>query len=333
MTFGSDARAAAARWRIPANMMLRYAGIIGLALAEALAVFALQGSISHELRLLWQPTYKLETFERHVAAGLLPVPVAFALWLRALERNGRLALRFSPVMAVISVAGVAAMPFLYGHPHMMLYSLTLGVVAGLFAFAPPADFLRRAVRQPRLAIVALAAATASYVYYWLMEQPVTDSLLSWDGEAVSAVLNLFGMDTFFTENLDHWMVYNMYSKHFVMKMAPGCCGFEGIFLAMFMLSVVLLMDWERFQGRWLWPVYGLAAVLMFVVNLVRVAVLFSIGYWAYTPGMPQWVQSLQGAPMFLFHSYLGWIIDLFAFGCLALWLYRSTVKQEKGFGE
>jgi exosortase/archaeosortase family protein len=317
--------------RSPAQAALRYAVIVSVALAEVLAVFALYGYIGDKLHARWNSNYTLEIFERHLITGLLPVPLAFLLWLRVLERDGRLPLQFSLPMALLSAAGFTALFSLAAHPYLMLASLAFAVVTALFIFVPIAPWAQRVLRQPKLACVALIAATASMNFYWLMEHfTLAKALLFAAGKTASFLLSVFGIPIFMVQSIEYPLAYDLYSSHFKIILVPFCCGFEGIFMFFFVLSAVLMLYWQRFKTRRLWPLYGMGIVVVFLINALRIAILFSIGHLANTPGMPGWVQSLRGAPFELFHSWLGWVMYQIAFALFAVWLCRSGSKKSNG---
>lgn len=267
---------------------------------------------------------------RHVPqlpAEMLPIPVAFLLWVRLMERTGgKLTLAFSPFFAALSAAPLVAAPELWRDPGLQQYLFALGIVAGLFILAPFRECLKRALREPRPAIIAVIAATAACNYYYLMRfWPYFDR---WTGQAAFVFLHSLGLDI--TAGM-YQRDPTILSKHFSVIIFRTCNGLEGIFLFMFMLSVMLLLDWDLFKRRIISLLYEFGIVYMFLFNILRIASLYMVGYWAYNPDAWGWVHSLQGVSLYMFHSYLGWIYYLVAFGifCRMGVLYRHPEEAGK----
>lgn len=299
--------------------------ITSFALAGALTVFLFQNAIWLAFRDLWlwqNYHYGNDVFKKRFCAALLPVPFVFVLWLGALEaRHGRFALRFSPIAAGWSVIAYAGIFALTHWPDGMFIALAFGVLAGLFAFLPFLPWLRVAVQHKRLGMVALAGGSAALCYYLLMGHYASHVVLDWTAEATSRAIALVGIDAVVAENMDFPLAYNMITPHFRIILAPFCGGLEGIFLFIFMLSVVAILDWEKFSRHRLSLIYAAGVLVMFTVNILRITALFSLGYLAYHPQTQSWASGLRGAPVTLFHSYVGWGLDLLVFCVFLLILY------------
>lgn len=305
-----------------AHPWARYLLVISYPLLEQLAMLLLHDGIDYRLAAMWNNSYALLTFRRQLPAALVPVPFLFLFWLRQLERDGAMPLRFSPVMAAVSLASFVGMTQLLHKPFLMMMVYTLAVAAGLFVFLPWREWLRRAAAQPRLALVGLMGMFASWNYYWLMQHEVTRLMLAASVSTVSRLLEWSGMESLAVPNMDRSWAYDLYSSRYKVLVSPYCCGFEGMFLFFFMLSLTLLLDWDRFKGRRLLPYYLLGAVVLFFVNALRVAAIFALGHWSYAEDAPAIIHAYRDSGIDLFHSYMGWVLDLLVFWLFAAWFYR-----------
>ncbi|MBV8939265.1 MAG: hypothetical protein JO089_05440, partial [Alphaproteobacteria bacterium] len=96
-----------------------------------------------------------------------PVPVAFLLWLRVLEREKPFRPHFSPWLFNISVAGFFLAAALSGSPYPALTTALaiIATVTGLFVTLDWREFFPRAWREKRAAAIALIAALSSILYF------------------------------------------------------------------------------------------------------------------------------------------------------------------------
>jgi len=316
----------------------------GASLAAVLWLFfmqALEGQwtwMIHRDDHLWRHLPQL-------SAEALPIPIAFILWAQLMEKlDGKFVLCFSPSFGAFTIAfliagvGVIAFPQLQqlmiqfmtaehaldAFRRFQLIMFVAGVITGLFVVVPVGECLKRVIRHPRPAIVAIIAASAAANYYWLM-RIMWEQMCNWTLTGVYSFLSIFHMNIagHVWSPSDTVTSLVIESPYFVIRVDPSCNGLEGIFLFNFMLSVMLLVDWELFKRRSLILLYGFGVLYMFVINILRISLFFTLGYWAYRPNAWKWVQGLRGAPVYLFHSYVGWVFYLAAFGIFAAWLYRK----------
>jgi exosortase/archaeosortase family protein len=202
------------------------------------------------------------------------------------------------------------------------------VVAGLFVAAPFAECLKRAIRHPRLAIIAVIAASAAANYY-LLSEVMWKQMCNWTLNGIYTLLSIFHMNIHaYPGASNEARLILLRSPYFGINIWADCSGLEGIFLFNFMLSIVFLMDWEIFKRRSILLLYGFGIMYMFILNILRISLFFALGYWAYRPDAPEWVQHLQGAPIYLFHSYIGWLIYLVAFASFAAQMYRPDAHSQ-----
>lgn len=312
-------------------LLLRRYLIIGCipftAVASLLAISALNGTwtLMAEYR---------ENFSRHISqlpAEFVPVPIAFLLWVYCMERSEKFTLSFSPFFCAVSIAGffIRESTIRYFDAHAI--GMLIGVVAGFFVLLSLREVVRRIVHNPRPTFVALMGGFAAYNYYALMFS-MWDRMCDWTTQLVYGMLQLFGFDaTSAAINQGRTMML-INSPHFNIIINPGCNGLEGIFLFNFMLSVMLLLDWGLFKHRSILLLYVFGVFYMFFMNSLRIFLFFTLGYWAYNPDAWGWIQEFKGTPVYLFHSYVGWVFYLIAFGIFAAVLYSDAARKKLTVG-
>lgn len=306
----------------------RYLTVGGAALAGVLAPFAVQALKGN---WHWVGVERVQHVVPHVVE-FLPVPVAFLLWLRIAERDGELALSFSPFFCALSVAGFAAGQELETGSRLWPFAFATGVIAALFILAPCGECLRRMIRQLRPVVVAAVAATAVCNYYWLSRM-LARTTVSWTTAEVYALLTAFGVNAIAYRDTSYPAALVISSHQFSLEVFADCSGWEGVFLFNFLLSVMLLINWQLYRRRSILLLYALGIIYMFGINALRIAAIFTVGYWAYRPDAWEWVHSMRGTPLSQFHTYAGWFVYLAAFQLFDIWLYLSALRERSTVGE
>jgi len=246
----------------------------------------------------------------------LSVPCVFLLWLRIIGRDHKFIPVFSPVACICSFIGFIAAAGLdiNKYPLLVLFYATAGTIAGLFIFIRFDDFCHYAFRQQRLTIIALLAASMSAIY------SASDMFL-WKQICLSTamtahwILDTFGMNVHATidRHISNFPAVSLSSQYFNIQVLQGCSGLEGIFLFLFLLSAIILFDWEFFKNIPFFETYFIGFIYMFLVNTLRIVTLFLIGHLAWMPGASPWMASMRGLPLQVFHSVLGEIYYFIAF--------------------
>jgi exosortase/archaeosortase family protein len=315
-----------ANWEIAGLKRLLFIGSISL--AAVFSLFALQ-AFQGEWHWVAETTHVSQ-----FSAEAIPIPIAFLLWVHLMEKKGqKFTLGFSLVFCILTIEFLTMGQVLWKPLKQQV--LVIGVTAGLFMFISFRECLVRAKNDIRPAIVAVIAATAAINYYELM-RTLWEEMSNWTKIVVAALLRLFRMDISSTDVVrwDPSFPPNLTIKspYFGIQVYGSCNGLEGIFLFMFMLSAMLLIDWDMFKRRSITLLYGFGIIYMFFFNALRIFTFFTLGYWAYNPRAWNWVHSFQGAPLSLFHSYVGWGFYLWAFGIFAAWMYwpRLDTKPDGG---
>jgi len=264
-------------------------------------------------------------FASQIAVEFLPVPVMFFLWLRAVENGKPWVLSFSPFFCAVSVACFVLAQEMGRDYDMQQVLFGWGVVASLFVMVPFWKVLRTVITSPRPAICAVLGASAACNYYYFM-RTIWTNMRDWTSHAAANILHAAGVPVV-AELHPKWQSVILTGPHIHVEVNPGCNGLEGIFLFNFMLSVMLLVDWQLFRRCSIVMLYAFGVAYMFLMNALRISVFYSVGLWTWQPGVPPWVASLRVAPMLLFHSYIGWTFYLIAFGLFAFIMYRTAYYE------
>ena len=170
------------------------------------------------------------------------------------------------------------------------------------------------------ALVAFIGASEAFNYYWLQET-LWIKICGWVAQVAYSFLHLWGMDITYNSRGDH---FTLFSPYFQIRIYADCSGVEGIFLFNFMLSAIFLLTTGIcLLKRRILVYYLLGIIYMFCINILRISAYFAFGYWAYRPDAWGLMQVTRGVPLYLFHTYVGWILYLIAFRIFALCLYRT----------
>lgn len=300
----------------------RYISMVNVSATGALVLFFILNSSEDALDYI--------NSSHHVyplAVKFLPVPVAFLFWLRLMDSIRPLPMRFSPGWMGSSIGAFMAVLMVLD-PWLRHFSLVVGVIAGLFVWVPFKECLQRMREQPRATLVMLVAATATINYYWLMRD-IWVQLRNWTTALVYGTLHTFGAEAYAVIHPRVDTTIFIRSKSFTIWVNNACNGLEGIFLFSFMLSLMFLLDWQVFRHMKISVIFAVGALYMFFMNAMRITLLYTIGYWAYKLDVPDWVKAMRGWPVVLFHSYIGWVLYLIAFGIFAFWLYRAAGRKKR----
>ncbi len=136
---------------------------------------------------------------------------------------------------------------------------------------------------------------------------------------VYTLLNLMGLGM--TMGVDQ---YTLSHPLFSAKVAAACSGLEGIFLFIFLFSLILIVDWGSYTLKKALLIYCLGILFMFFLNVLRVTIFFTAAIWA----TQQWGQG-EASQLFVwfFHANVGWIFYLIGIAIFFSILFR--VMQPK----
>jgi exosortase/archaeosortase family protein len=263
------------------------------------------------------------------ASALLPA-IPYLLWLRLKECDEPCKLRFSFLAAAASLGCFTALALRH-HTARHIWTMTddkwlllLGVCSGWFVRLPLQEGLRRVRKHWRATCVFLFCAVSPWTYFVLWYTRVFAFVSLTTTHITSWLLNNCGIAV---ENY-HTRKIIIESAYFKIEMSPPCSGLEGVFMAIYMLSLLFLWDWDFFSKKRLSLIYALVISAMFLMNSIRIALFFTVGHWAYHPNAWEWIQRFRGAPLYLFHSYIGWILYLMTFWLLVHILYKTRSKPD-----
>jgi len=264
-------------------------------------------------------------FASQIAVEFLPIPIMFMLWLRYMDHRKKFVMAFSPLFCAISIVFFVTAQEMASDYNLQQELFVAGVISALFIMVPFSAALGRMLLNPRVTICAIVGSAAACNYYWL-QSTMWEKMCGWTAQAAFKILHPYSpsFSTFITPHQHNFIII---SPHFQIQINPGCNGLEGIFLFNFLLSAMLLIDWELFKRKSIVLLYAFGVVYMFYINALRIVSFFTLGFWAYNPYAWHWMWYLQSAPLILFHSYVGWVFYLIGFGVFAGWMYTSTTRE------
>ncbi len=296
----------------------------GVSLAIALAYFAFCA-----LNGEW---HFVQVHAQHVAPRAVefaPIPIMFILWVRAVEQKTPFQLRFSPIATGLCALALVLMNSNIDAAPLPRCTFLAAILSSLFVFVPFKQVIRQITQNKRLSVVALIGATSAVNYYWLM-LTIWFAMCRWTTMGAYALLKLLDLNAVAVVHPITDTTIALISRYFQVWVNIGCNGLEGVFLFNFMLAATLLFDWKLLHKYSITLLFCTGVLYMFLMNVLRITVFFIIGYWAYKPGAWSFMHLLQGAPLALFHSYVGWVFYLFAFALFMGLLYSPpNVKKLK----
>jgi exosortase E/protease (VPEID-CTERM system) len=239
-----------------------------------------------------------------------------ASWADVPWRGGRLALHACLLLpfAVLS-AGLysGALPLPFAVLAVAWHICALAAALALIAAAAPLNLWMSAVRQTgRAPIYALIAALAAVVAIQLSQR-------LWEPTAALTFrLVQFAVHPLLPALTSNFSTLTLSTDRFAVTISEQCSGLEGVGL---MLAFCATWLW-CFRREYRFPraliIVPVAALLAFVLNVVRIAALVGIGDAGY-----------PGIAMVGFHSQAGWIaFNTVAFGVAALAKRVSWMRRD-----
>ena len=259
------------------------------------------------------------------------VPSIFVFWLRLIRQDHVITERFSLLACALSFTGFIAAAGLDPNKYPLLATAftALGTFAGLCIFIRARDFFHYGFRERDLTLIGLLGMSVSALYH------LSDTFL-WQRMCISAaictrwLLELLGLHVYTTmgSQAGKPSVF-VHSDYFHIQIFQPCSGIEGIFIFIFLLSSILLLDWKLFKHVRLIELYLIGFIYMFAMNILRIATLFLVGHYTSSPTAPAWMADYKDLAVILFHSYIGVVYYLFAFAAFAEILYKFAKNTEK----
>lgn len=262
--------------------------------------------------------------------GLLScfVLVAFAatLWIRATAVQPVRPHSRSWVHLAISIVSysIASIDVAAG---LQKLALLLGTLSGCVILIPATEIIRQARSEPSALFVA-ALLAAGYALYPSLNESVWYPLSRGTANSLACVFGLIGLDA--SVVADRGIRILLASRQFRVNVYEGCSGLEGMLLFLGLYHMLVLWDYEIFKKTEIWGISLLLCCLAFILNAIRIGALFLLGYYAHHPLAGPLMVSLQGIPLLVFHSSIGFVIYLLAFAATAprLYLYAHRASSK-----
>ena len=169
----------------------------------------------------------------------------------------------------------------YYHADSLWLKCLGSCLAALFAINPFFAFLQRASREPRAVAISVLAAVAPLLPF-AYKLPLWEQMAKPTADAVSLLLWLTGVNTTtsVTPKVSEYGAitdYHAYvaSSDFAVQIGSWCGGYEGIAIFLFLLSIMLLLDWRRFSRlQHLWVLFAATVIFVLSLNVIRITALF-----------------------------------------------------------
>lgn len=254
------------------------------------------------------------------------LPIAMVFWWMFMQKQGYGVLRFSKLFFGVCLAFYGLLVWQHESVQVRWIGVIGGMLAGYFVWVDGRAFLACAYKEKRAAVLGLFMALASAGYAFSNEF-LWQEMAHSTAVIIEQMIHLLGMDHAVGYNDKRTiMIANGYLR---MGIYDGCSGMEGVFLFSFLLSAVLLMDWKFLKSVPLINLFLLGFVFMFLVNMLRIFVLFLLYDLAANPASGALGEFAQGWPKEMAHSTAGWIFYFAAF-CIYVWqLYRYVISLRK----
>lgn len=323
---------------------LRQAGLaLMLALGFA-ALWVLGSGRYYAIQLLGEA--RLPLFVLHELAKLSPLLVAaLAVPLYALAANrpvllaprpqlwliglhlamvlGVLALqRFMPMGRPPSGTDLSALPALYATSIALFYGAAVTgalILLPLHGLSAP---VRQALWQRSRFVLGVAAVSFAVVILSTRGASMLErsAPIRWMGELLESVTLQLSLFFYTAAGFDHPVILAadngdplLFQDGFAIQMAPACAGYQGMLTSVAILGVVLAFDWRRLHIPRALTLALATVAAVFVMNSVRIAVLFWIG-----------VHVSERIALNGFHSYFG-TLSLLALVGMSLLILQHPV--------
>ncbi len=253
----------------------------------------------------------------------LPIPLVFALWRYAMEREGPVPVRFSLYTFAFCIL---AFGLAWLKPGQAGWLILAGACIGLFVWTPSRAVLALAVTYRRRAVIALYGGFSIYLY--TLFNPTLWMLCFREvGALIFALLTLYGVDPYITYRIYSGGVF-IRTSQFHILIFNGCSGFEGVTLFLLMLSAMLLADWNLFKRYRLWILYLSGALYVMAMNILRITAVFLVGHHTFTPDASETTVAIRNQFVYQFHNFAGWAFYMAVFFVFALCLYRHARRRQ-----
>lgn len=265
----------------------------------------------------------------------LPLTLGAFLFLLNLRRETPFALSWRGGWVILNaVLFVSTIIFLAAPPSLryclsaevtvsiLFLLLAATLTTALFVRMSPADFLQ-ATRRQKARLGYAVAGFASLVLYARLVDRFASLVGQTTGWSVSRLFLLFGSRVSFLVTPPCFLLRH---ANFYARFATGCSGSEGIFFFLFLYGLMRAFERDRSTGPTKEVPYVLLGVLyMFLLNVLRIAFLFSIGIL-----LAQHHSRLEGVGFFSWatHSNIGWLLFFPAIPLFFHWRRRQMAHAQ-----
>ena len=257
--------------------------------------------------------------------------IAFAAFMIALYDEKTPDFSFRPRNGILTAALAigfliftsALSPYVsYRYPFFIVLWFVLAaltVLSTLFLWISPLYFIRSS--KLYLAVPALLAGLSGWMVLW-HQHPLARAVTWFTGATLYQITSLaddsvqFQVRTAFDRfgNVDD--AYLLLHPSFAFNIGTGCSGLEGVSLFVFLFGLIFL-SYSKLLSKRTWFFSFVAGVLyMYLLNILRLAILFLTGIWGGASG--------EAFSLGLLHDYLGWIL----YGCGLYFFFNHLLAVE-----
>jgi exosortase/archaeosortase family protein len=192
--------------------------------------------------------------------------------------------------------------------HALFLSIFISLIIGIFGFGFIKSFFIKFKRQV-LYFIGFGIITYSLMHLVWSLWPYLSFVVT---KAVFYMLGLINSNVSLLDS--QTIIFN----GFAAKIAEACSGIYSIFLFSALYIFIILIDWNKINKKRAFALFLPAIAGAFLVNIIRVFLLFVIGAYV----------SREGA-LGLYHSYTGMIFFLIYFGIFWALSFRMKNRQNK----
>jgi exosortase/archaeosortase family protein len=257
------------------------------------------------------------------------IPVAFVLWLKIWDEG-------KPPRAIPSVTiGLIAFPVFMiagiatAYPlwtHYRAFTTFAAIMMAIILYTGVKRPLQAVRAEPVAAILSILLGAILYIHGFLHET-FWSVLCEATANVIAALTKLAGFPIGIKPT-DENVIY-LSTDTYSLMLAPPCSGMDGMAIFFGLLTVVFLMDWRMFKGFPFARLYVAGFFLMFLINALRILVLFSIGAMGAHPNAPEWMKPFKDAMFAMFHDHVGWTVYVLTFAIFVTPLYRMAWERQQ----
>lgn len=254
-----------------------------------------------------------------------PIAFAFMFWMRLWDQgrpfHSKASLPFSVAACVLfAFAGAAAASPLWFDLRAPLTSAA--IIAAILMVCGSQRPWASVRSDPSAAVVALLLGCILWLHEYLHEH-LWAFLCETTANVMKAFALVFFLDPSITTTDKNFIRFG--TEHFRITLEPPCSGMDGMAIFFALLTLALLFDWKHFRHFKIWRIYAAGFLVMFLVNALRIQMLFLLGHISHHPLAPRWMEGLRDVMYAMFHEHVGWLIYAVTFGLFMLPLYRMAL--------